>query len=40
MSQFRPRKRERDTLSKLIRKDRVAIVGGMYNIATGEIEFL
>ena len=29
-----------DTLSRLIREGRIAIVGGMYNIATGEIEFL
>jgi carbonic anhydrase len=29
-----------DTLSNLIREGRIAIVGGMYNIATGEIEFL
>ncbi len=31
---------ESDTLSKLIREGRISIVGGMYNIATGEIEFL
>lgn len=29
-----------DTLSNLVREGRIAIVGGMYNIATGEIEFL
>ncbi len=29
-----------DTLSELVREGRIAIVGGMYNIATGEIEFL
>ena len=29
-----------ETISNLIRDGRIAIVGGMYNIATGEIEFL
>ncbi|MEK6262450.1 MAG: carbonic anhydrase, partial [Planctomycetota bacterium] len=29
-----------NTLSNLIREGRIAIVGGMYDIATGEIEFL
>ncbi len=32
--------KQSDTLSNLIREGRIAIVGGMYNIATGEIEFL
>jgi len=32
--------KQSDTLSNLIRDGRIAIVGGMYNIATGEIEFL
>ena len=32
--------KQSDTLSKLIREGRIAIVGGMYDIATGEIEFL
>jgi carbonic anhydrase/SulP family sulfate permease len=29
-----------DTLSKLVREGRVAVVGGMYNVSTGEIQFL
>jgi carbonic anhydrase len=29
-----------DTLSKLVREGKVAIVGGMYDVATGEIQFL
>ena len=29
-----------DTLSNLVREGRIAIVGGMYDISTGEIEFL
>lgn len=32
--------KQSETLSDLIREGRIAIVGGMYNIATGEIEFL
>ena len=32
--------RESDTLSRLIREGRIAIAGGMYDVATGEIEFL
>jgi carbonic anhydrase/SulP family sulfate permease len=28
------------TLSKLVREGKVAIVGGMYDVSTGEIEFL
>ena len=32
--------KQSDTLNKLIREGRIAIVGGMYDIATGEIEFL
>ena len=32
--------KQSETLSNLIREGRIAIVGGMYNIATGEIEFL
>lgn len=29
-----------DTLSKLVREGKVAIVGGMYDVSTGEIQFL
>jgi carbonic anhydrase len=29
-----------DTLSKLVREGRVAVVGGMYDVSTGEIQFL
>ncbi len=32
--------RESDTLNRLIREGRIAIAGGMYDVATGEIEFL
>jgi carbonic anhydrase/SulP family sulfate permease len=29
-----------ETLDRLVREGRIAIVGGMYNIATGRVEFL